>query len=69
MGHAVGLVENDPQKALGHLRRQVAQAVGQGLGIAFDVGKRGAQLVGDVGHEVLSLLLLLLQVGDGALQL
>ena len=51
MGHAVALVENDPQKLFFCGGRQLSGAVREGLGVAADVGKGGAQLVGDIGHK------------------
>ena len=69
MGHAVGFIKNDPQKALLHLGGQLAHPIGQGFGIAFDVGQRGAQLVGHVGHKILALLFGLFQLGDIGFQL
>ena len=69
VGHAVGLVEDDPQEPVLHLRGQVSHPVVQSLGVALDVGQRGAQLVGHVGHKVLALLLRLFQLVDVGLQL
>ena len=45
MGHAVGLIENDPQEVLFGIRRQRARVVGQGLSVRADIGQRGTQLV------------------------
>ncbi|CAN4011208.1 EamA family transporter, partial [Dysosmobacter welbionis] len=57
VGHAVRLRDDDVQKAVGGLHRDVPLRVPQGLGIAADVGEGGAQLVGDIGHELLAPLL------------
>ena len=64
MGHAVGLVEDDAQELLFHIRGQIAHAVGDGLGIGADVGQGGAQLVGDIGHEFPLQLLAFALLGD-----
>ena len=64
MGHAVALVQNDPQELLLHGGGDVPGAVGEGLRIAADVGQGGAQLVGDVGHELPLHLLVLPLLGD-----
>ena len=61
VGHAVRLRDDDVQKAVGGLHRDVSgkivTGVPDGLGIAADVGEGGAQLVGDIGHELLAPLL------------
>ena len=64
VGHPVRLGQDDPQEALLSVGGHPAGAVGQGLGVAADVGEGGAQLVGDVGHELPAQLLVPAQVGD-----
>src|SRR5699024_4487964 len=64
VGHAVGLVEDDPQEVRLHVRRDLPRPVGQGLGIAADIGEGRAQFVGDVGHEFPAHLLRLVLLGD-----
>ena len=62
-GHPVRLADDDVQKAVLHGAGDVL-AVPDGLRVAADVGQRGAQLVGDVGHELLAHLLVFPLGGD-----
>ena len=63
-GHAVGLVDDDAEELLLQLRRQVSCGVGHGLGVGFDVGQRGTQLMGHIGHKFPAGLLALALLGD-----
>ena len=62
-GHPVRLADDDVQKAVFRLPGD-ALHVPEGLGVAADVGEGGAQLVGDIGHELLAHLLVLPLGGD-----
>ena len=52
MGHPVRLCNDNIQKVVRGLLRNVASSVPQSLRVAADIGEGGAQLVGDVGHEL-----------------
>ena len=57
VGHAVGLVDDDVEEAVFQLARQLVARVADGLGVGADIRERGAQLVGDVRHELAAALL------------
>ena len=57
VSHPVGLVQNHSQEISGHLRGHIPQPLLQRFGIAANVGQRGTQLVGYIGHKVLAHLL------------
>ena len=56
-GHTVGLADDDVQEAVFHLSGDVSLGGAEGLRVAADVGEGGAQLMGDVGHELFAPLL------------
>ena len=54
MGHAVRFGNDDIQKTVGHVLRDIAASIPQGFGVTADIGQRSAKLVGDVGNELLA---------------
>ena len=63
MRHAVGLVDDNVQKAVGHLRRNASFGVAERLGVTADVRQRRAQFVGDVGDKLLTPFLITVTFG------
>ena len=57
MGHSICFCDDDIQETVGGIPGDVA-AVPQGLGVAADIGQRRTQLMGHVGNEFLSALLI-----------
>ncbi|MPM75665.1 hypothetical protein SDC9_122659 [bioreactor metagenome] len=54
MGHAVRLIDNNVQKAVGGGLRNVSPAAPQRLRIAADIGEGGTQLMRNVGDKLLA---------------
>ena len=57
MGHAVRFADDNVEKVILCLAAQIVARLPNGLGIRADIGEGGAQLVGNVGDELLAALL------------